>query len=89
MNKLAIKAIKWYQSKISPNTPPKCRHSPTCSNYALEAYERFGFFKASFLTTKRIISCNPLVKPKYDPVPEKKVKIKKNNVNKDKTGTEK
>lgn len=79
MNKLAIKAIKWYQSKISAETPPKCRHFPTCSNYALTSYERFGFIKASFLTTKRILSCNPLVKPKYDPVPEKKIKtINKN-----------
>lgn len=76
MRKLALKLIDWYQKKISPNTKPRCRHSPTCSNYAKEAYTRFNFVKASLLTTKRVLTCNPLFKPKYDPVPEKKVKTK-------------
>lgn len=74
MNKTAIKLIEWYQKDISPNSNHKCRHTPTCSAYAKTAYERFNFFKASFLTTKRILTCNPLFKPKYDPVPEKKTK---------------
>ncbi|HHT39936.1 MAG: membrane protein insertion efficiency factor YidD [Acholeplasmatales bacterium] len=77
MNKLAIKMILWYQKHISPNRPKRCRHTPTCSNYALVCYQRFNFFKASFLTAKRILTCNPLFKPKYDPVPEKKIKLKK------------
>lgn len=72
-----IKLIRWYQNKISKNKEPRCRHKPTCSNYALTSYERFNFFKASYLTTKRILTCNPLFKPKYDPVPEKKIKQKK------------
>lgn len=76
MKKLAIKLIKWYQKQISPNKPPRCRHTPTCSHYALGCYERFNFFKATFLTIKRILTCNPLFKPKYDPVPEKKRKKK-------------
>ena len=74
MNKLPIKAIKWYQKNISASKTTHCRHTPTCSEYAITAYERFNFIKASYLTTKRIISCNPLVKPKYDPVPEIKKK---------------
>ncbi len=74
MNKLPIRLIKWYQKEISPNSNHKCRHYPTCSNYAITAYSRFNFIKASFLTTKRILSCNPLFKPKYDPVPEKKLR---------------
>jgi putative membrane protein insertion efficiency factor len=74
MNKAAIKLIEWYQKDISPNSNHKCRHTPTCSAYAKTAYERFNFFKASFLTTKRVLTCNPLFKPKYDPVPEKKTK---------------
>lgn len=77
MNKIPKKLIRWYQVKISPNKPPRCRHTPTCSHYAYECYERFNFFKATYLTTKRILTCNPLFKPKYDPVPEKKVKVKK------------
>ena len=76
MKKLAIKMIKWYQINISPNSHHKCRHTPTCSHYALQCYERFNVFKATFLTIKRILTCNPLFKPKYDPVPEKKVKKK-------------
>ena len=74
MNKLAIKAIEWYQKHISQHTKPRCRHTPTCSNYAKTSYERFNFFKATYLSTKRILTCNPLFKPKYDPVPEKKMK---------------
>lgn len=69
MNKVMIKIIKAYQKGISPNMAPRCRHTPSCSNYGLKAYEEHSFFKATFLTTKRILSCNPLVKPKYDPVP--------------------
>jgi uncharacterized protein len=72
MKKIAIKSIRWYQKNISPNSNHKCRHTPTCSHYALMCYEQFNFFKASYLTTKRILTCNPLFKPKYDPVPEKK-----------------
>jgi uncharacterized protein len=74
MKKLAIRLIEWYQREISPNSNHKCRYTPTCSAYAKECYVRFNFFKASFLTIRRILKCNPLFKPKYDPVPEKKIK---------------
>lgn len=84
LNKFAIKLIEKYQKDISPTKNVKCRHKPTCSAYAKTAYERFNFFKASFLATKRILTCNPLFKPKYDPVPEKKVKKKKQQNTKDK-----
>mgnify|MGYP001145623149 CR=1 FL=1 len=76
VKKLAIKWILWYQKNISPNSNHKCRHNPTCSNYALESFKRFNVFKAFFLTAKRILTCNTLFKPKYDPVPEKKDKKK-------------
>ncbi len=71
-NKLARKLIKAYQNGYSANTPPKCKYFPTCSNYALECYEKFNFFKASFLTIKRLLRCNPLSKGGYDPVPKTK-----------------
>lgn len=77
MNKFMIKLIRSYQTKVSPKKEPRCRHKPTCSAYALESYERFNFFKATYLATKRILTCNPLFKPKYDPVPKKKIKIPK------------
>lgn len=81
-NKLPLKLINWYQNGISPNTPPKCRYTPTCSQYAKECYEKFNFVKASFLTTKRLLRCNPLFKGGYDPVPltkEEKRKIEEEN----------
>lgn len=68
-NKLPIKFINWYQNRVSPNTSPKCRYVPTCSQYAKECYEKFNFVKASFLTTKRLLKCNKFFKCGYDPVP--------------------
>lgn len=72
-----IKMIRFYQTKISPNTPPRCKYYPTCSQYALEAIETFGAFKGFFLALWRLLRCNPFSKGGIDPVPEKKVKIKK------------
>lgn len=69
MNKLVIKLIKIYQRSHQGKTS-HCRYRPTCSNYALEAFLKFSFFYALFLTVKRILRCNPLFKPKYDPVPK-------------------
>ncbi|MFA5543328.1 MAG: membrane protein insertion efficiency factor YidD [Bacilli bacterium] len=66
MRKLAIKLIKSYQKN---HTTPRCKYSPTCSNYALEAYSKFNFFKASILSGWRILRCNPFSKGGYDPVP--------------------
>ncbi len=77
MKKLMIKMIRFYQTKISPNTPPRCKYYPTCSQYALEAIETFGAFKGFFLALWRLLRCNPFSKGGIDPVPEKKVKIKK------------
>lgn len=51
-----------------------CRFTPTCSNYGIEAIEKYGSFKGSILTIKRIIRCNPFTKPGYNPVPDKEKK---------------
>lgn len=77
MKKLMLKMIRFYQTKISPNTQPRCKYYPTCSQYALEAIETFGAFKGFFLALWRLLRCNPFSKGGIDPVPEKKVKIKK------------
>lgn len=77
MNGLIIKQIKRYQNNVALHQKCHCRYYPTCSNYALQAYERYPFFKATLLTVKRIIRCNPLHKGGYDPVPEKKAHLKK------------
>lgn len=71
LKKFIIKLIKLYRKRVSPNTPPKCRFYPTCSEYALEAFERFGVIKAFLLTLWRFLRCNPLFPGGYDPVPEK------------------
>ncbi len=63
------KAVRFYQTKISPLTPGKCRFHPTCSNYALEALEKYGAIKGSWLTLKRILRCNPWGGSGEDPVP--------------------
>ena len=71
---IPISLIKFYQKYISLLFGSgKCRYYPVCSCYAIESYERFGLFKGSYLTLKRIISCNPWSKRDYiDLVPEKK-----------------
>lgn len=68
--------IRYYRRHISPNTPPSCKFTPTCSQYGIEAIERFGAFKGSMLTIWRILRCNPFSKGGYDPVPPKKEKKK-------------
>jgi putative membrane protein insertion efficiency factor len=73
MKKIIINIIKGYQ-KIPGNFHKSCRFTPTCSNYAIEAIEKYGFIKGSFLSFKRILRCNPLGKYGYDPVPERKIK---------------
>lgn len=74
MKKYAIKFIKFYQRRISPLFPPKCKYYPTCSQYAVTAIERFGLFKGGLLAVWRILRCNPLSKGGVDLVPEKKEK---------------
>ena len=80
-NKGALKLIEIYQRGISPYSPPKCRFYPTCSQYAKECYQKFNFFYASFLTTKRLLRCNRLFKGGYDPVPLTKEEKQKLNEN--------
>lgn len=70
MKHILIFFIKIYQ-KIPGSWHSKCRHIPTCSNYALEAIEKYGSIKGVFLTTKRVLKCNPWGTYGYDPVPEK------------------
>jgi putative membrane protein insertion efficiency factor len=73
MKKVLIKMIRLYQ-KIPGEFHNNCNFTPTCSNYAIEAIERFGSIKGSYLAFKRILRCNPFGKIGYDPVPKKKEK---------------
>lgn len=74
MKSVMITLIKIYQ-KIPGPWHNSCRHIPTCSEYAIEAYKEFGFFKGTILSTKRILRCNPWGTSGYDPVPKKEKKI--------------
>jgi putative membrane protein insertion efficiency factor len=58
-----------YRACISPLTPPSCRYSPTCSQYAIEAVKKHGAIKGSWFAVKRIFRCNPWGGSGYDPVP--------------------
>lgn len=76
MKRLLVKLVKFYQLSVSPLKAPCCKYYPTCSNYAIEAIERFGAFKGFFMAVYRILRCNPFSKGGYDPVPEKKERHK-------------
>ena len=72
MKKILIALIKFYQAAISPHLGSNCKYIPTCSQYGIEAIERFGALKGFALTLWRILRCNPFSKGGYDPVPEKR-----------------
>ena len=78
MKHVMIWLIGLYRKYISPLKPPCCRFTPTCSAYAVEAFQKRGFFVGFALTVWRILRCNPFSKGGYDPVPEKKVRVKRN-----------
>ncbi len=69
--------VKIYQWFISPILPNSCRHSPTCSQYMIEAINEWGVIKGLYLGTKRLAKCHPWGTHGYDPVP-KKIKSEKN-----------
>jgi len=69
MTKIFIAAVKFYQKWLSPLKPPCCRFFPTCSAYALEALQKYGWKRGTFLAIKRILRCHPFNKGGYDPVP--------------------
>ena len=68
MKKIIIGCIKFYRKFISPLTRPSCRFYPTCSQYALEAVEKYGALKGGLMGVKRILKCHPYNKGGYDPV---------------------
>lgn len=72
MKKFLITVVRFYQKRISPLTPPSCRYIPTCSQYAVEALEKYGALKGSWLALKRVAKCHPFHRGDhdyYDPVP--------------------
>lgn len=71
MSQIMINIIKFYKKHISiflEKNGVKCKFYPTCSEYAIQALEKYGFLKGMFLTTKRFLKCNPFSKGGYDPL---------------------
>ena len=69
MSRLLILCIRFYQIFITPLKPPTCRFYPTCSAYAIEAIQKKGPVKGTWLAIKRIAKCHPFHSGGYDPVP--------------------
>ncbi|MFX4304928.1 membrane protein insertion efficiency factor YidD [Exiguobacterium sp. A1_3_1] len=70
MKRVLMGGIRFYQKVISPMKPATCRFYPTCSHYGMEAIERHGAVKGSYLTTRRLLRCQPFHPGGLDFVPE-------------------
>lgn len=69
MKRMLMAIIRWYRKVLSPLLGPHCIYTPSCSAYALEAIERYGVIRGSWLAVKRIARCHPFHEGGYDPVP--------------------
>ena len=72
MKRVLLWLIHFYRKGISPLTPPSCRFIPTCSEYAMQAIEKYGALKGGWLTLRRLSKCHPFHRQEsieYDPVP--------------------
>ena len=70
MKHILIALIRFYRRCISPHRAPCCRCRPTCSDYAMQAIEKYGALKGGRMAAWRLLRCNPFSKGGYDPVPE-------------------
>jgi putative membrane protein insertion efficiency factor len=68
-NLLMVFSIKVYQNTLRLLFPPSCRFYPSCSEYAIQAFKKFGFFKGGWLSVKRLCRCHPFHPGGFDPVP--------------------
>ncbi|PHX96198.1 MAG: membrane protein insertion efficiency factor YidD [Gemmatimonadetes bacterium] len=69
MRRLLVLSVRAYQVVLGPLLPSSCRYFPTCSSYAIEALERHGALRGSWLTVRRIARCHPFRPGGFDPVP--------------------
>ena len=69
LSKFILALIRFYQYAISPLIPPRCRYTPTCSQYAVEAVKKYGVFKGGWLALKRIARCYPFGGHGHNPIP--------------------
>ena len=69
MRHIVLLPVYFYRYSISPLIPPRCRYTPTCSQYTVEVVLKHGILKGGWLAVKRIFSCHPWGGSGYDPVP--------------------
>ena len=70
MRHILLSALRFYKAQVSPVLPPACRYTPTCSEYAIEAVDRYGAGRGSVMAIRRVLACNPFARGGYDPVPQ-------------------
>lgn len=68
MKYLVLSFLQLYKAFLSPFLPPSCRFTPTCSEYAMQAVEKRGVIRGTWLAAKRILRCQPFCKGGFDPV---------------------
>jgi putative membrane protein insertion efficiency factor len=71
VKRFLLAGLRFYKAQVSPALPPACRYTPTCSEYAIEAVERYGAWRGSVMAIRRVVSCNPFARGGYDPVPQR------------------
>ncbi|MEP6694766.1 MAG: membrane protein insertion efficiency factor YidD [Chloroflexota bacterium] len=71
MKPAVLALLRFYKAQISPALPAACRYTPTCSEYAIEAVERYGALRGTGMAIRRVVSCNPFARGGYDPVPQR------------------
>ena len=71
MKRAMLASLRFYKRRISPLLPPACKYTPTCSEYAMQAVERYGAVYGGYLAARRLLRCHPFAKGGYDPGPER------------------
>ena len=79
--RIALQLLRAYKWAISPLFPPACRYVPTCSEYAMEAVERFGVVRGGLKSASRLLRCHPFARGGYDPVVNKQRPCREHSVN--------
>ena len=73
LRRAATAPIRLYRRAISPGLPPRCKYEPSCSNYAVQAVERYGILRGLVLAAWRLLRCNPWSHGGYDPVEDQRL----------------
>ena len=84
---IALQLLRAYKWAVSPFFPPACRYVPTCSEYAMEAIDRYGVLRGTAMAIGRLLRCHPFARGGYDPVIKPRVKCHRPAVDDQRPGT--